>query len=84
MGLNDSMVNGLGDLGKNPKADLYALFDATHLRLTNLKEAANRNDSAEAKDAYKDISYFVAKLNENGLWDYLVQLCKDARDGEAI
>ncbi len=78
------MIGGLQGLGANPKANLYASFDEIRLQLASLKETASRDDSAEAKDAQKDISHFVGKLEENGLWDYLVQLREEARDGKAI
>lgn len=71
---------GIQELGKSPKADLYASFDAIRLQL---RQAANRDDSPEAKDAHKDISHFVAKLEENGLWDYLLKIRDEDKQNSA-
>ncbi len=75
------MMDGIRGLGKNRKADLYASFDAIRLQLAELRETASRDDSAEAKEARKSSAHFVALLEENGLWDYLVKLRDEARVG---
>jgi hypothetical protein len=74
MDRNDPMITGINKLGENPKADLYALFDAIRLQLAQLRGIASRDLGPEANDARKDISHFIAKLEENGLWDALVKI----------
>lgn len=67
------LILGLGQLGRNPTADLYASFDSICRQLSERRNIAEHGATAEARAAaLKDVCKFVEFLEENGLLDYLL------------
>jgi len=77
---------GASDSGTTREEDTQQMCATVHDDLASLMQIAIReDDSDETKKARKTIQTLALLLDgESGILNYLAQLCKKARDGEAI